>query len=133
MLLNSIKEWRYSKKDLQEVLENYNYIGVCLTYLILFILFFIIANFTKFHVELILKNNTTLEHLDSIRAKKEIIKEYDMGKYYNWISVFGKKKVFWFLLACINCSPSFPKWLNEKRVSIIVTVPMASHVRWVID
>ena len=84
-------------KDLHDVLKFYNYIGVCLVYLILLILIFIIGNFTRFHVALILKNNTTLEHLDSIRTKKPVTREYDLGTFNNWVSVFGKNKFFWFL------------------------------------
>ncbi len=61
------------------------------------ILGFVLGSFTKFHIELILKNNTTLENLESKRNKAPITKEYDLGKYNNWISVFGKKTIFWFL------------------------------------
>ena len=35
--------------------------------------------FYIFHIKLILKNNTTLEVLDSERSKKAVIKDYDLG------------------------------------------------------
>ena len=61
------------------------------------ILAIILINFTKFHIKLVLKNNTTLEHLDSKRAKTLIVTEYSLGRYNNWISVFGKNRLLWFI------------------------------------
>lgn len=54
----------------------------------------------KFHVELILKNYTTLETLELKRQNKDAEKtlsEYDIGKYYNWTQVFGKNAWTWWL------------------------------------
>jgi len=59
----------------------------------------VLTVFFRFHVKLIVKNLTTLEHMDRKRdplLKKEAI-NYDMGVYYNFIQIFGRSKLFWFL------------------------------------
>ena len=68
-----------------------------IAYISVLVLGLVLGSFTKFHLELILRNNTTLEHLDAKRAKNPITNEFNLGRYNNWVSVFGKKKIFWFL------------------------------------
>ena len=90
-----------------------------MAYLFVLVVGVVLGTFTKFHLKLILQNNTTLEHLDAKRNQAPITKEYDLGKYNNWVSVFGKKKIFWFLPV-----PSVPMvsdgiiWMkNDKQVN----------------
>lgn len=39
------------------------------------VLFFMILNFARFHFQLVLRNNTTLEKMDSERTKNPVITE----------------------------------------------------------
>lgn len=82
---------------MDEVLVKYNYFGVLIAFICVMVLGLILGSFTKFHIELILKNNTTLENLDAKRSNAPMTREYDLGRYNNWVSVFGKKKILWFL------------------------------------
>ena len=52
--------------------------------------------FLQYHFDLVDRNMTTIEHLDEKRGN---IKDYnyDMGKEWNWQSVFGKKKACYYL------------------------------------
>lgn len=64
------------------------------------IIFVTILLFLKFHIDLILRNFTTLETLELKRQSKDADKvqsEYDIGKYYNWTQVFGKNSWTWWL------------------------------------
>lgn len=88
---------RLGKKRFDQVLDKYNYFGVLVAYICVLVLGFVLGSFTKFHISLILSNNTTLEHLDAKRSRTPRTREYDLGRYNNWISVFGKKKILWFL------------------------------------
>lgn len=42
-------------------------------------------------------NVTTIENLDAERKKVPVTKEYNFNMYQNWISVFGKNKILWFI------------------------------------
>lgn len=62
----------------------------------------LILFFFKFHLELVLSNKTTIENLDKKRQEesgqaREEQNIYDMGQYYNWVQVFGTKKLLWFV------------------------------------
>jgi hypothetical protein len=57
------------------VLSRSEYFGVIISYIIVLVLFFIIVNFTMFHIKLILSNNSTLEKLEAERSKMPITKE----------------------------------------------------------
>lgn len=64
------------------------------------IIFVAILNFLRFHISLILDNYTTLEILDLKRKGKgdnPPPSNYDMGKYYNWMQVFGRNWLTWFI------------------------------------
>lgn len=64
------------------------------------IIFVTILLFLKFHIDLILRNYTTLETLELKRQSKDADKvqsDYDIGKYYNWTQVFGKNSCTWWL------------------------------------
>lgn len=61
----------------------------------------IITNFYHFHLKLVLTNTTTLEHLEHEKEKdnhanKPPLDRYDVGKYYNWIQVYGSNVLLWF-------------------------------------
>lgn len=55
----------------------------------------IIINFLRFHINLVLKNNTTLEHLDSKRKKQPISQKFNVGTKINWEQIFGSNKFMW--------------------------------------
>ena len=55
---------------------------------------FILSQFLKFHITLILENKTTIETLD--HKGKEFHSKYDKGKWNNWIEVMGVTKWLWF-------------------------------------
>ncbi len=51
-------------------------------------------------MELILRNYTTLETLELKRQNRDVevtVSEYSIGRYYNWIQVFGKNSLTWWL------------------------------------
>ncbi len=56
---------------------------------------FVISNFYKFHIELVLKNSTTIENLDVEHAKENA--KFCISYYENWIQVYGASKLFWFI------------------------------------
>ena len=113
---------------MEEVFKKYNNFGVLVSYLSVLIILFILGSFTKFHLKLILQNNTTLEHLDAQRSKAPITREYDLGRYNNWVSVFGKKKALWFLPV-----PSVPMisdgiiWMKKDKEFNAQTFTMESR------
>ena len=55
---------------------------------------FILTQFFKFHITLILENKTTIETLD--HKGKKFQSKYDKGKWNNWIEVMGITKWLWF-------------------------------------
>ena len=119
---------RWAKKSIESVIGEYNYFGVIIAYMSVLVLGFILTSFTKFHVELILKNNTTLEHLDAKRNKAGIVREYDLGRYNNWVSVFGKRKVFWFLpISTVPMVSDGIIWMKNDREFNAQTFTMESR------
>ena len=66
-----------------------------LVYGIDLIMGFILSQFFKFHIKLILENKTTIETLD--HKGKEFHSKYDKGKWNNWIEVMGITKWLWFI------------------------------------
>jgi len=57
------------------------------------ILFVMKANFFKFHVWLVSENMTTIENMNKERSGYNPL--FNMGSYYNWVQVFGTKKLLW--------------------------------------
>lgn len=57
----------------------------------------VIGLFFKFHIELVLKNSTTIENLDKKRTAttKTNNTSYNMGEYYNLLQVFGENFWIW--------------------------------------
>lgn len=104
------------------MLDRYNYFGALVAYICVLVLGFVLGSFTKFHLSLILSNNTTLENLDAKRTKTPITREYDLGRYNNWISVFGKKKILWFLpISSVPMVSDGIIWMkNDKGFNSIV-------------
>ena len=72
---------------------HYSLVIIC--YLVILIFTFIINIFFKFHIELVLKNSTTIESLD-IEHKNEYEK-FNLNIKENWYQVFGFNKLFWFI------------------------------------
>ena len=56
---------------------------------------FILSQFFKFHIKLILENKTTIETLD--HKGKEFQSKFDKGKWNNWYEVMGITKWLWFI------------------------------------
>ena len=56
---------------------------------------FILSQFFKFHIKLILENKTTIETLD--HKGKEFQSKFDKGQWNNWIEVMGITKWLWFI------------------------------------
>ena len=76
---------------------SWNFALVCLNliiYLIDLIMAYILSQFFKFHIKLILENKTTIETLD--HKGKEFTSKYDKGKWDNWYEVMGITKWLWF-------------------------------------
>ena len=63
-------------------------------YIIDIVMGFILSQFFKFHIVLILENKTTIETLD--HKGKDFISKYDKGKWNNWIEVMGITQWLWF-------------------------------------
>ena len=72
---------------------NWEFSIVCLNliiYIIDLVMSYILSQFFKFHIKLILENKTTIETLD--HKGKEFQSKYDKGKWNNWIEVMGITK-----------------------------------------
>ena len=70
-------------------------ISYFLVYLIDLVMGFILSQFFRFHIKLILENKTTIETLD--HKGKEFQSKYDKGKWNNWYEVMGITKWLWFI------------------------------------
>lgn len=70
---------------------------VPIIFIVTLVFLFLIANFLRFHLNLVINNNTTLETLKAERDKELITSQYDMGTSNNWEQIFGKHKCLWFL------------------------------------
>ena len=68
---------------------------VIICYLVIVIFTFIIIIFFKFHINMVLKNSTTIESLDKEHAIEN--EKFNIGRKENWNQVFGTNKLFWFL------------------------------------
>ena len=64
-------------------------------YIIDLVMGFILSQFFKFHIKLILENKTTIETLD--HKGVEFKSKYDKGEWNNWIEVMGITKWLWFI------------------------------------
>eukprot|EP01017_Pseudomicrothorax_dubius_P037411 TRINITY_DN547_c0_g1_i2.p1 TRINITY_DN547_c0_g1~~TRINITY_DN547_c0_g1_i2.p1 ORF type:complete len:283 (-),score=20.82 TRINITY_DN547_c0_g1_i2:141-989(-) len=68
---------------------------ILVSYVVMFLLFLVLAKFFYFHVKLCVDNLTTLETLNKERGNMEGYGEYDSGATYNWKQVFGNDAAFW--------------------------------------
>ncbi len=80
------KKIKYNFNDL------FNTGFILITYSFILVFSFIITRFFIFHISLVLNNSTTIESLDK-NAEKD---KYNIGKYENWIQVFGTNKCLFF-------------------------------------
>ncbi|KAJ3428537.1 s-acyltransferase [Anaeramoeba flamelloides] len=74
-----------------------------------------------FHLSLIKKNETTMEHYE-YWEEANLINVFDLGKKQNWIQVFGENKKLWFVPVFTTPGDGyhFPtNLLNEKKSQII--------------
>lgn len=55
---------------------------------------FIMTNFLKFHIDLILNNKTTIEFLE--KKGEAFESQYNISPIHNWQQVFGSDKLLWF-------------------------------------
>ena len=81
-----------NKKIKYNFRELYNFGIVFICYVFTLVFSFIITRFFQFHLYLVLNNSTTIESLDT-NAEKD---KYNIGKYENWIQVFGNNKLLFF-------------------------------------
>ena len=88
IVLGIIKDF---KVDSDFVLESL----FIVVYIIDLVMGFILSQFFKFHIKLILENKTTIETLDHKGA--EFQSKYDKGAWNNWIEVMGVTKWLWFI------------------------------------
>ena len=51
----------------------------------------------RFHLNLVINNNTTLEYVQAKKLKRTITQKYNVGTANNWNQIFGIRKIFWFL------------------------------------
>lgn len=65
---------------------------------------FIMTNFLKFHILLILDNKTTIEFLE--RKGAEFESQYSLSPMYNWRQVFGYNVMLWFFP--VSCASGHP-------------------------
>ncbi len=66
-----------------------------ISYAVVLVFSGIIVNFTKFHIELVCKNSTTIESLDKEHQDENA--KYNVSLKVNWEQIFGENKLFWFL------------------------------------
>jgi len=66
-----------------------------LIYAIDLVMGFILSQFFRFHIKLILENKTTIETLD--HKGKEFQSKYDKGAWNNWYQVMGITEWLWFI------------------------------------
>ena len=64
------------------------YIGV---YILILLLALILTNFTRFHLQLVLNNSTTIENFDQSLNTVS----YNMGGIKDWNQVFGRNPWLW--------------------------------------
>jgi hypothetical protein len=74
---------------------NYHIIIRTVALLIQAAFFVVIIMFSKFHVELILSNSTTLDNLERQRNPNTKTNVYDLGSYENFVQVFGTNVWKW--------------------------------------
>ncbi|CAG9314917.1 DHHC2_3 [Blepharisma stoltei] len=87
-IFSSVKHLLQSSEIRVNLHPHLLYIGV---YLFLLLLCFILTNFTKFHVKLVMKNSTTIESLDNTA----VTGNYDLKSIRNWLQVFGRNPWLW--------------------------------------
>ena len=84
-----------SDKKFEFNLQFFWKIVYVLVYLIDLVMGFILSQFFRFHIKLILENKTTIETLD--HKGKEFQSKYDKGKWNNWYEVMGITEWLWFI------------------------------------
>ncbi len=66
---------------------------ICYSFILVFS--FIITMFLKFHIQLVLKNSTTIESLD--KEHEEENAKFNIDATTNWEQVFGQNKLLWLI------------------------------------
>lgn len=95
-VLRIVQHWR-SLKSVAQVFEHKSYLGIAFTYCVIIFLAFVITKFYIYHLRLVVNNNTTLEDLQSQRAKEPIETRFDIGLKRNIASVMGSNYLGWIL------------------------------------
>merc|ERR1711966_480378 len=58
----------------------------------------VLTGFTGFHYMLLLKNMSTIEHVEKRDpTKKDQVNPFDLGRERNWYQVFGSNPWIWFI------------------------------------
>lgn len=70
----------------------------------------VLTGFTGFHYMLLLKNMSTIEHVEKRDpTKKDQVNPFDLGREKNWVQIFGDKPLLWFCeLTLPPVQPRFP-------------------------
>ena len=98
LIANGYSAYEIVLSIINDLKVNYDFVLKCffiLVYGIDIVMGFILSQFFKFHLKLILENKTTIETLDHKGA--EFKSKYDKGYWNNWIEVMGVTKWLWFI------------------------------------
>ena len=98
LIANGYSAYEIVLSIINDLKVNYDFVLKCLFILVYgidIVMGFILSQFFKFHLKLILENKTTIETLDHKGA--EFKSKYDKGYWNNWIEVMGVTKWLWFI------------------------------------
>ena len=88
VLVRIISGGRFGHKDLGSSIVTIGF------FVLKLVIFFVLLNFTRFHLGLVTANETTIETLEKQRSNGPIA-SFSMGAKDNWIQVFGKNWLLW--------------------------------------
>lgn len=138
LLFNAQKIWKillryYADFRLPAIIRKPQHLICVLTYLYVFVFFFVILKFFLYHVRLLFANNTTLEQLDSKRKKEPIETKYNIGIARNIASVMGSNYIGWILpLSSLPMPSDGVVWITSDSVPtaspvLAASVPLAEE------
>lgn len=66
-------------------------------YLFSLVIMVLLINYMRFHLNLVINNNTTIEYLQAKKNNRSMTQKYNVGPGENWKQIFGSRKILWFL------------------------------------